>query len=482
MDFINDLKEIIAIKSVLDTPPEGVKNAPFGAGNRAALDWFLHKAKSFGLKTGEVDGYAGWAEYGEGDECIGALCHLDVVPAGEGWSSPPFDLTEKDGRLYGRGVADNKGAAVMCLRALKEIKDSKLKTARRIRIIAGLNEEHGSACIRHYVENIDKSGIPVMSFIPDASFPVINSEKGILHKWIKIPLDNFFKNNIAFIEGGGSFNVVPDRAAVSIFKDSLLGEAIKKIANEAAGGVVDNRLFLSSALAGGILSTGASCDDFSIKEEAGVFTVTAAGISGHAMAPENADNAIWKIITVLDALAGTEESAVLEFLKQYICDKKAAERLGIYKEDEESGNVTLNVGIIEFDEDNNLCFTMDIRLCVSVDAEDVKRSIKKALPKGGKAEVVRFSPNLYVEKDDPLVKTLLEVYKDKTGENGYCIKTGGGTYARSLPSRAVAFGPMFDGKESNLHKPDENMETADFIKCAEIYKEALIRLAGCKDE
>jgi len=480
MDFFNDLKEIIAIKSVLEAPPEGVKNAPFGAGNRAALDWFLKKAKAFGLKTGEVDGYAGWAEYGEGDECIGALCHLDVVPAGESWTYPPFELTEKNGRLYGRGVVDNKGAVVMCLHALKEIKAAKTKTNRRIRIIVGLNEEHGSACINHYVGHIENGGIPKMSFIPDAGFPVINSEKGILHLQVTIPLDSFFKKNIAYIEGGASINVVPDGATVSIFKDSPIGGIIEKLAQESAGGIIDNKLFSSPALAGEILASGASPNDYSIKTEADVYTITTAGTAGHAMAPDQADNAIWKIITALGALGGASSSPVVDFLTTYICNAKATSKLGIYKSDEASGDVTLNAGIIEFDGDSNLRFTMDVRLCVSANVDEVKANIEKALPKGGRMEVLRFSPNLYVSKDDPLVKTLLAVYKDKTGEDGYCVQTGGGTYARALlPAVAVAFGPTFDGKDSNLHKPDEYTDVDDFKKCAEIYKEAMIRLANC---
>jgi len=468
--MLNDLKELIAIKSVL-SESDTAKAAPFGLGNRQALDWFLIKAKEYGLKTGELDGYAGWAEYGEGDKCIAALCHLDIVPAGDGWLSDPFELVENDGFLYGRGVADNKGCAVLCLHALKQIKEANLKTKHRLRLIVGLNEEHGSACIKYLMKNGKDEDIPFVSFVPDSNFPLINSEKGILHMSIRIPLDSFFSENIAFIEGGQSINVIPDKASVSIFKDSALGRFIAMLNN----GEVNNKIFSDVAFAGGILASGAGLDDFSIKNEAQVYTISAVGLAGHAMAPEKGDNAIWKIATVLDTLA--RNSRVAGILKNYFCNAKAAEKLRIYKEDKESGDLTMNIGILEFDDDNYLRFTMDVRLPISARYEDIKKRVENVLPKGSKLEVLRYAPNLFVSEDDELVKTLLKVYEDKTGKKGYCIKTGGGTYARDLP-KAVAFGPVDEGVETNLHKAQENMSLKDFETAFEVYKAAFIELGN----
>ena len=466
--MLNDLKELIAIKSVL-SEGDMTKAAPFGLGNRQALDWFLNRAGEYGLKTGELDGYVGWAEYGDGEECVAALCHLDVVPAGDGWLTDPFALVQKDGYLYGRGVADNKGSAILCLHALKQIKESGLKTKHRLRLIVGLNEEHGSACIKHLMKNGKKEDIPFISFVPDSAFPLINSEKGILHMSVKVPLDEFFSENIAFIEGGQSINVIPDKAGVSIFKDSELGKAIDNLNN----GEINSKFFSSSLLAGGILASGAGLDDFSIKNETQVYTIEAVGLAGHAMAPEKGDNAIWKIVTILDTIATA--SPVAGVLKNYFCNTKAADNLGIYKEDKESGELTMNIGIIEFDDDNYLRFTMDVRLPISAKYEDVKKRVEEVLPRGSRVEVLRYAPNLFVSEDDDLIKTLLKVYEDKTGKKGYCIKTGGGTYARDLP-KAVAFGPVGEDIETNLHKAQENMSVKDFETAFEVYKAAFIEL------
>ncbi len=460
--MLNDLAEIIAIKSVLGEPAEG---APFGIECREALDWFLSKAESFGFRTHNYDGYCGYAEYGEGEECVGVLCHLDVVPAGEGWTTDPYKLVIEDGKMYGRGVVDDKGSVVMCLHALKEIKESAVKLSRRIRIIAGCNEEHGSACIKYYVKHGE---IPTLSFVPDSDFPLINSEKGILHLMYSLPLDSFFAKNIAFIGGGESYNVVPDRAKVSVFTDSVLGRKLLEI----MGGEVNNKLFTSSQVVGSLLAAGINPTDYSAIDEGEVITIEAKGVSGHAMAPDLADNAIWKLFRFL---ACFDDGELVSFMNDYICTPISAEALGIYCNDEQSGDLTVSMGIIKVDDDR-LHFSLDMRLPISASHEEVKKQIIGKMPRGSKVEAETYAPNLFIDKDAPLIKSLLKVYTAVTGKEGYCLKCGGGTYARELPN-AVAFGPTFEGVETNIHNIDENSTVEDFYRAAEIYKQAMIELA-----
>ncbi|MBR2967795.1 MAG: Sapep family Mn(2+)-dependent dipeptidase [Clostridia bacterium] len=460
--MLKDLSEIIAIKSVLGEAQPG---APFGVECRNALDWFLAKAEEYGFKTGNYDGYCGYAEYGEGKECIGALCHLDVVPAGEGWSSDPFALVIKDEQLFGRGVVDDKGSVVMCLHALKEIKDSGIKLNKRIRIIAGCNEEHGSACIKHYVNHGE---IPSMSFVPDSDFPLINSEKGILHLMYSLPLDDFFKKNIAFISGGESYNVVPDRSRISIFKDSELGKRFLEICD----GNISNKLFTCSQAVGAILAAGYKVEDFCAIDEGEVITIETRGVAGHAMAPDKADNAIWKLIKMLACFTDSE---IVSFLNEYICSHSAAENLGIYKSDDVSGELTMSMGIIKVDDDR-LYFSLDMRLPVCANPDEIKRQISSKMPAKTKIEQKKFAPNLYIDKNSPLVQTLLRVYTECTGKEARCLICGGGTYARELPN-TVAFGPTFEGSETNIHNIDEHVSIAEFYKAAEIYKKAMIELA-----
>ena len=146
--LLRDLRELVRIPSV-SVP--GTGRAPYGAECRRALDWFLSRASEMGFQTRDVDGHCGWCEYGEGEEMVAVLCHLDVVPAGDGWHYPPYDCTWAGGRIYGRGVIDDKGPAAAALYALKAVRDSGAPLHRRVRLLVGCNEEKGSSCIRHYV-------------------------------------------------------------------------------------------------------------------------------------------------------------------------------------------------------------------------------------------------------------------------------------------------------------------------------------------
>ena len=171
-NMLNELGELVSYNSVYS---EDV--APFGLKNREVLDRALEIFESKGLKTKNLDYYCGYGEVGEGDEVIGILAHLDVVPCGEGWNSDPFKMTEKDGYVYGRGVTDDKGAVIASLYAIKYLLDTGYKFNKRVRLIVGCNEESGSKCIKHYVE---KEGHIDYGFTPDADFPGIYGEKGMV--------------------------------------------------------------------------------------------------------------------------------------------------------------------------------------------------------------------------------------------------------------------------------------------------------------
>ncbi len=111
---------------------------------------YAELAESYGLKAKNVDYYAAHAEIGEGEGNAVVMAHLDVVPAGEGWSTDPFTMVIKDGKAYGRGVTDNKGAAIVALHCLRALKDAGVKGNRKLRVIFGSGEEVGMADMGHY--------------------------------------------------------------------------------------------------------------------------------------------------------------------------------------------------------------------------------------------------------------------------------------------------------------------------------------------
>ncbi|MCI8612508.1 MAG: M20 family metallopeptidase [Clostridia bacterium] len=464
--MLQDLKEIIAIDSVYSTPRP---NAPFGKKARAALDWFLEKSKAYGFKTGEKDGYCGWAEIGEGNRLIGVVCHLDVVPAGEGWTYPPYCMTVEGGRIYGRGVADDKGALVACMHAMKNILDSGEPLDGRIRIIVGCNEENGSACMKHYVKHCE---IPSASIVPDADFPIINSEKGIIHYLAKVPLDKFFKDNILSLGGGVKDNVVPDRAKMTVKKDSPLYMYLKGLSS------FDERLFKCEPFVSALLGDGHELKDFALHDGDDGLTIETCGIAGHAMDPEKGDNAIWKLFCLLASVNDTFPSEVAQDIYENICSPLSCEKIGFACSDEQSGDTTCNLGVISMNE-STLDLELNIRIPICCDKNSIAPLIKSKLPKDSEVKEMMFSPNLFIDKDSPLIKTLLDVYGKVTGNETYCLKTGGGTYAKELPG-AVAFGPTFPGTQTDLHNADENLPVKEFEKLFDIYRAAMLALDKAK--
>lgn len=460
--MLDDLKEIIAIPSVeADSIDE---NAPFGANVKAALDWFLKKAREYGLNTHYGKGYYGWAEIGpDGAPIIGIPVHLDVVPAGGGWSVPPFSATVKGDRVYGRGVADDKGAAVVMLKLLKNLSTDGVYLNHRVRIIAGCNEETGSRCMKEYVKNEE---IPAVSVVPDGAFPVINSEKGILHTDAVVPCDSVFRESILKLFGGERANVVPGEATAIIKYGS---NAYRFLFGENAV----NNAPLSPTFYDIIVGCGLTPTDFSLSVGKDGIAITAYGTAGHASTPEKCDSAIRKLFVIL--AAALDSSATIRKLSEFITQDNLPKAIGAYACDAKSGNTTGNLGVINYD---GACLNLsfDFRLPISVQKETATEALFNALPVGSSIKEVSFSPNLYFPPSSPLVSTLLSVYRNVTGDEGAMpVQIGGGTYARSLPN-AVAFGIEFPGSENNMHSADESIELSHLNMLYDIYREAVLSL------
>ncbi|MCH5350590.1 MAG: Sapep family Mn(2+)-dependent dipeptidase [Clostridiales bacterium] len=461
--ILDDLAEIVAIPSVYSAPEDG---APYGKDCRRAIEWFVSKARSYGLPAVNVDNYAAYAEIGEGKECVGVLAHLDVVPAGGGWATDPFKMIEENGKVYGRGVGDDKGSVVVCLHALKAIKDSGIKLKRRIRLIVGADEERGSSCIRYYLNHGGE--VPAMSFVPDSEFPVINSEKGISH--IKFEFeDSKLTSNISYIDGAECLNAVPDSSTVKIVKGSPLEAALKEL----CGGSVTDDIFKKAPAVNAIITAGNSIKDYSVTVS-DCITVCAKGTAEHASTPEKGDSALWKTLVFLAAFNDKIGSPYLEKAVDCLCTPLASGKLGIYVDDEKSGDLTMcmsEAGI----ENGKLWLAVDFRLPLGVKPQTVADKICARL--GCKATVLDYHENLYIDPDAPLIKTLLSVYREVTGDMTAPLKTGGGTYARELPN-AVAFGCTPVDLDINMHRADENFPVAQLFKNYDIYLAAMVKLAN----
>ncbi|MGB7605749.1 MAG: M20/M25/M40 family metallo-hydrolase, partial [Lutisporaceae bacterium] len=111
-EIIKTTQDFIKIKSIKGEPELGM---PCGRGPYEALKYVLNLSESMGFAVQDIDGYVGYAEFGDGKETVGVLVHVDVVPEGDGWTFPPFSGELHDDKIYGRGSVDDKGPTIAVL-------------------------------------------------------------------------------------------------------------------------------------------------------------------------------------------------------------------------------------------------------------------------------------------------------------------------------------------------------------------------------
>ncbi|MDR1094308.1 MAG: M20/M25/M40 family metallo-hydrolase [Clostridiales bacterium] len=534
-EILKDLTELAAIPSV-KADPEPL--APFGREARRALDWFLKKGREYGLAVLDADGYAGHLELpaaaqggkpiGAGGKLAGVLVHLDVVPArGEGWRTPPFCPTVASGRLVGRGVADDKGAAVVLLHVLKRLKAEGAALRNTVRLIAGCDEESGSACVKHYFE---KRAMPDFGFSPDADFPLIFAEKHSVRLNLVFPMGAAFRAGVQGILGDFVGNIVPEYAAALLrnakagsaqstvhspqLKDGnnaqcnghfSLSEPVKDCPSKERGHFSlsepvkdcpskENSPAKKEKSVGEVLSGCAEKDtaalpnsekechyecensqsellnsQFSIlnSESVSFEKIEFHGRAAHSMECFKGDNALWKLCA---ELRKRFPDPALDFIADKICGETDGKKLGIARDDGVSGALTCNFSVMSY-ADGKLSLSLDARCPVNGKPEEIAGIVEKSLPEGAAAEAV-INYGYALDKNDPLVRVLLGAYQTATGKRDGPKATGGGTYARYL-KRGVAFGPMFDGTDYKIHAPGENLPIDEIGTLFDIYYRAV---------
>lgn len=421
-DTVDTICEMISYDSSLSESEEG---APFGKGAADCLTRFLAIAEGFGFKTKNYDNYVGEVIFGEGKP-FAILAHLDVVPAGEGWTHSPFKAEISDGKIWGRGATDDKGPAVSCLYCLKALKDEGFKPNREIHLILGCNEETGWKCIEHYNEC---AAMPEEGFSPDADFPVIYAEKGIAH------IDAFFKlKNPPFksLSAGTRANVVCEYVTAEIKEEYL--SVLKNMPVPLKGA--------------------------SVEFDGDIMRVK--GKSAHGAFPSLGINALECAVRMF-AEVDKELEKVRDFLFDDVANLKAMR--------DETGYLTMSPDIASFS-DGVLKITTDFRYPSTHSIDELLSAFKKF---GVEYEIANHQRPLFNDKTSSMITTLAEVYKEKTGKQATPIAIGGGTYARAL-KYGCAFGPEEEGENNAIHQADESITLKKVALMNEIYYEAIKRL------
>ena len=455
-ELVQELQELVQINSVLDEET-ATTEMPFGKGPLEALEWLLAKGQMAGLQTKNLHSYAGHIEMGEGEELLGILCHVDVVPVGDetNWTYPPFSGTVADGKLFARGAIDDKGPTIAAWMAMKLVKDAGIELNKRVRMIIGTDEETGFRCVDHYFEHEE---MPTIGFAPDADFPLINAEKGIAELVFSQNKKGNKEEQLLSFYAGKRPNMVPDQAKATIQHQTAQFEQ-------------NFQTFLSkNQLEGSLLN------------EDSHYIITIKGKAAHAMEPEKGVNAAVYLAAFLQQELTTEVSKqFVDFMADVFYNDHYGHALALDFEDDMSGKTTLNPGIVAYDASQGGSMVISMRYSVTYPFDGkITEAQGLAAKKGFSLDIQDDSKPHYVSEDDELVQALAGVYRRVTGDyETPLLSTGGGTYARVL-KKGVAFGMLFPGEPDVAHHADEFVVVENLVKAAAIYAEAIVELASKK--
>ena len=323
--IVDSTVKILQFDSSMKAPEGENGEYPFGKETADCLQFFLSLAEKFGFETHNYDNYVGEVVFGTG-RAFAVLAHLDVVPAGNGWKYPPFGGVVNDDvsdggvegmKIWGRGAMDDKTPAIVCLYALKALKDSGYLPKRKIKLIVGCNEECGWKCIEYY-NKVAK--MPEEGFTPDANFPVIYAEKGILHFTSAFPITNA---PMTALKAGQRANMVCDYA-----------EAI--ISKKVAQTLVDYKNVI---------------DGTTLSYDNTTNVLKAYGKSAHGSTPHRGANALQALLLYLSKFSDDIQNAY---------DILFNDCLGLKNLQDETGYLTLSPDVASF-ENGILKITSDIR-------------------------------------------------------------------------------------------------------------------------
>ena len=429
-EMVEDIRKLVQIPSI-SKKCEG--KYPFGEECFRAAVCMREIAEGYGLEAEECEGRCLCIRYGVGSKKVEIWNHLDVVPEGEGWIYEPYACRRTGDFLIGRGVSDNKGAAVAVLYAIRYLKEHGIPLHYSLNQICGLSEETGMEDAKWYVA---RYGSPDLAIISDCRFPLCYGEKGRCR--IKVVSQNRMEH-IAQLSAGIVPNSVAGRAEVIFGEDS------------------------------------------------GKILLTADGIAGHAAAPEKCVNPIGllaKKVRKESLLALSEAERMLFQFLEASCSDGYGEGLGLKYEDETFGKMSCVGTVLRFDE-GRASLLFDLRIPPSVNPEQVVEEFKvKAYAYGMEVVDTEITRGYLRDLTSPSIQTLLSAYQEITDGKEKPYVMGGNTYARFF-ANGVGFGPGIVKDYSILglpeghgggHACDEVQSVSSLSLAVKIYVTALWNL------
>lgn len=442
------LGDTIAMLKIPSIEGEAQPNAPYGEENRKALDLALELAKKYGMATTDLEGHIGYADFGSGERLVASLGHLDVVPVGPGWKHAPFGAEIDGDYIYARGTTDDKGPTMASFYAMRAIHECLPDLRVRFRQVFGCNEESGFGCVARYMETEEA---PTFGIAPDSMWPLVHAEKGIANLEISVPRNIGSDFELKSIEGGQRPNIVIDSCSAKVIVSEL---AKPEVESKLADAWDRNVTFAWEG------------------NELGLFAI---GKAAHGSTPFAGDSAAIRILRFLNEISPLSTKTFCDEL--FWSTHIGGAGIGIAGSDDPSRDLTCNLGIISSTE-TEIDLLFNVRYPVTWNGPRLQTMCTSFLGKlksGFQLKITRDSAPLYFPTDSVLVRTIVEAYREETGDDTPPATMGGGTYARAIPN-TVSVGTCWEG-DGNAHETDERIAIESLFRASRIYAHILYKLA-----
>ena len=446
-ELLEDIRRLVAVKSVREAPE---RDRPYGPGPAAALRTASEILKEKGFAPVNFENRVVTADMSAGAPVLGILAHVDTVDFGDGWTSDPLTATVRDGNLYGRGAADDKGPAVAAIYALAAAKELAPGLPKGCRVLFGSAEETGHDDLYHYRQQY---AMPPSVFTPDGEYPVINAEKGRLVPTFTANFPESALPRVMSFKGGVTANAVPEHAEAVV--EGLTIEQVRPAC--AAISQKTDAVLKAEKLEGAV-------------------KITSDGKAAHAMEPHagiNAQTALLELLEALPLAPGGSLSCIKKLNTLFPHGDTNGTALGIAMADELAGPLTLNFGVLSMDS-TGLTGNFDARTpkCATTsNMDDI--AVAKLMEAGFDVKDIVKTDFHHTPADMDFVRTLLGVYETYSGRKGACLTMGGQTYVHDIDG-GVCFGCVFPGVEPCMHGADEFIPVDDLILSAKMFTQIII--------
>ena len=451
-EMLRDLAALVEVPSVAVPGKDGL---PYGAECREVLRRAEAIARKLGLRTEIVDDAVLTVDWDEGEVNFCAMAHLDVVPAGEGWTTPPYTLTVDGCALRGRGVTDDKGPVIAALYAMAAVRELCPRLPFAPRIWLGTAEEIGSGDLKQYLKT---NTMPRWVITPDAVDAIVVGESAKYRPAVSAAWEKSDAlPRVVHLQGGKVRNAIPAEAEALVA--GLTADVVRPVADAWSE---------ETEVA------------FTLTDTAEGLGIRAAGRGAHIGKPwlgRNAQTALVALLAKLPLADCGSTHAICAMARCFPYDDPHGAALGLTVEDAVMGKCRINATTCRLD-DTGLVLQFDGRGGALATEENFARVIDRALTAAGFAvEKSAMDAAHFVDPESEVVQEMAELWRTVRGAEPLVVSQVAGSYAHFVDG-AIAVGRAAEGIDCRIHKADEWLPIADFEKIAELLMLAIVRFCG----